>query len=98
MRATVCVPCHAPEWAVAGHEIAAQMALAGRSLDEATHAMVFDVIGKQGIGAGLCAVDEAGYVVVPFNTVGMYRGFVNADGDCYVGTHADLEFRGRWDR
>ena len=84
--------------AVAGHEIAAQMALAGRSLDEATQAMVFDVIGKQGIGAGLCAVDAAGHVVVPFNTVGMYRGFVNADGDCYVGTHADLEFRGTWDR
>ena len=84
--------------AVAGHEIAAQMSLAGRSLDEATQAMVFDVIGKQGIGAGLCAVDAAGHVVVPFNTVGMYRGFVNADGDCYVGTHADLEFRGTWDR
>lgn len=84
--------------AVAGHEIAAQMALAGCSLDKATQAMVFDVIGKQGIGAGLCAVDAAGHVVVPFNTVGMYRGFVNADGDCYVGTHADLEFRGTWDR
>ena len=84
--------------AVAGHEIAAQMSLAGRSLDEATQAMVFDVIGKQGIGAGLCAVDAAGHVVVPFNTVGMYRGFMNADGDCYVGTHADLEFRGTWDR
>jgi beta-aspartyl-peptidase (threonine type) len=84
--------------AVAGHEIAAQMALAGRSLVEATDAMVFDVIGKQGIGAGLCAVDAAGQVVVPFNTVGMYRGFVSADGECYVGTHADLEFRGRWDR
>lgn len=84
--------------AVAGHEIAAQMSLAGRSLDEATQAMVFDVIGKQGIGAGLCAVDAAGHVVVPFNTVGMYRGFVNADGDCYVGTHADLECRGTWDR
>lgn len=84
--------------AVAGHEIAAQMSLAGRSLDEATQAMVFDVIGKQGIGAGLCAVDAAGHVVIPFNTVGMYRGFVNADGDCYVGTHADLEFRGTWDR
>lgn len=84
--------------AVAGHEIAAQISLAGRSLDEATQTMVFDVIGKQGIGAGLCAVDAAGHVVVPFNTVGMYRGFVNADGDCYVGTHADLEFRGTWDR
>lgn len=82
--------------AVAGHEIASQMALAGRTLDEATQSMVFDVIGAQGIGAGLCAVDAAGHVVVPFNTVGMYRGFVNADGDCYVGTHADLEFRGRW--
>ena len=84
--------------AVAGHEIAAQIALAGRSLVEATDAMVFDVIGKQGIGAGLCAVDATGQVVVPFNTVGMYRGFVNADGECYVGTHADLEFRGHWDR
>ncbi len=83
---------------VAGHEIAAQMRLAGRSLDEATRMMVFDVIGGYGIGAGLCAVDATGHVVVPFNTVGMYRGFVNRDGDCFVGTHADLEFRGRWEK
>ncbi|MBU3732233.1 MAG: isoaspartyl peptidase/L-asparaginase [Beijerinckiaceae bacterium] len=84
---------------VAGHEIASQMRLAGRSLKEATHTMVFDTIGKQyGIGAGLCAVDGQGHIEVPFNTVGMYRGFVTADGDCHVGTHAELECRGRWDQ
>lgn len=84
---------------VAGHEIASQMALAGRSLDEATHGIVFETIGKKyGIGAGLCAVDANGHVCVPFNTVGMYRGYVTSDGQCYVGTHAELENRGLWDR
>ncbi len=84
---------------VAGHEIASQMRLAGKTLKDATHTMVFETIGKQyGIGAGLCAVDAQGHIEVPFNTVGMYRGFVTSDGDCHVGTHGELEFRGRWDK
>lgn len=82
---------------VAGHEIASQIALAGRSLEDATRNHVFDVIGGYGIGAGLCGVDAQGNVGVPFNTVGMYRGYVTRDGDVYLGTHTDLESRGKWD-
>ena len=33
---------------------------------------------------GLIAVDTKGNVSMPFNTAGMYRGFINADGQAKV--------------
>src|SRR5262245_18674090 len=76
---------------VAGHEVASLMAYRGLSLEEATRSVVFDRIGAHGIGAGMVAVDVRGNIAAPFNTVGMYRGWVLPSGELHVATHADVE-------
>jgi L-asparaginase / beta-aspartyl-peptidase len=75
---------------VAGHEVAARMQYAGQSLEQATNAMVFEVLASFGIGAGMVAVDAAGHVHAPFNTLGMARGWIGADRMVHVATHKDV--------
>lgn len=75
---------------VAAHEVAARLRYAGQSLDEATRALVFDVLGGYGIGAGMVAIDAQGKVVAPYNTTGMARGWIDADGVAFVATHATV--------
>jgi beta-aspartyl-peptidase (threonine type) len=75
---------------VAAYDIAARMEYAGRSLEQATNALVFDVLSAHKIGAGLVAVDSAGQVRAPFNTLGMARGWIGADGVLCVATHEDV--------
>lgn len=62
--------------AVAAHEVSAQMRYLGRSLHEASD----DVVGVRlpGVGGqgGLIAVSRRGEVSLPFNTEGMYRGWI----------------------
>jgi beta-aspartyl-peptidase (threonine type) len=75
---------------VAAYDVAARMAYAGRSLGEAADAVVFDALASHRIGAGLVAIDAAGSVVAPFNTIGMARGWIGSDGAGYVATHQDV--------
>ncbi len=74
---------------VAGHEVASLIAYKGLSLEEATRSVVFDRIG--GVGAGMVAVDARGNIAAPFNTVGMYRGWVLPSGELHVATHGEVE-------
>ena len=74
---------------VAGHEVASLIAYKGLSLEEATRSVVFDSIG--GVGAGMVAVDARGNIAAPFNTVGMYRGWVLPSGELHVATHGEVE-------
>ena len=39
---------------------------------------------KQDGRGGLIAVDSNGNITMPFNTPGMYRGYVKADGTIHV--------------
>jgi len=41
------------------------------------------------IGAGLVAIDAAGHVVTPFNTIGMCRGWITPTGEMAVATHQE---------
>jgi beta-aspartyl-peptidase (threonine type) len=75
---------------VAGHEVASLIAYKGLSLAEATRTVVFDCIGSHGIGAGMVAVDAVGNIAAPFNTVGMYRGWVLTSGELHVATHGEV--------
>ncbi|MET0605356.1 MAG: isoaspartyl peptidase/L-asparaginase [Beijerinckiaceae bacterium] len=75
---------------VAGHEIASRMDYRGQSLKEACDGVVFGDMNRWENGAGLCAIDAQGQSVVPYNTLGMYRGFVTPAGDLHVGIHDDL--------
>jgi beta-aspartyl-peptidase (threonine type) len=65
---------------VLAHDIAARMKYRGQSLESACNELIHGELTKPGWhgGAGLVAVDRAGNVVLPYNTEGMYRGFVSA--------------------
>jgi len=55
----------------------------GLSVAEASK-IVLDKVGKMGGDGGLIALDKKGNVAMPFNTEGMYRGTVTADGKIEV--------------
>jgi len=65
------------------HEIAARIAYRGEPLAEAARAVIDDV-GRLGGSGGLVAVSRAGELALPFNCVGMYRGYVKSDGIVYT--------------
>lgn len=79
----------------AAYDITARMMYLGAPLAEAANAVVFDVMPRSGIGAGLVAVDATGKVHAPFNTLGMYRGWVTGDGEMAVATHKEEHSMGR---
>jgi len=68
--------------------IGAAMAFAGKSLTQATQAAI-DELTPHGAGAGLVAVDYGGNLSMIFNTSGMYRGSVMADGTLGIGVYRD---------
>ncbi|MGG1947264.1 isoaspartyl peptidase/L-asparaginase [Trinickia sp. NRRL B-1857] len=63
---------------VVAHDIAARMEYGGASLDEAAHHVVHERLPQIDGRGGLVAVDAQGNVSMPFNTEGMYRGFIRA--------------------
>jgi len=63
----------------AGFEIATRMRHAGQSLQQAAQAVV-EALAKFGGRGGVVAVDRTAALALPFNTAGMYRGYVRADG------------------
>ncbi len=77
-----------------GHEIASLIAYKGLSLEQATQQVLGELSGSK-VGAGLVAVDAEGNIVAPYNTEGMYRGWVTPDGLLHVATHGDVEMAGQ---
>ncbi|GGR06355.1 isoaspartyl peptidase/L-asparaginase family protein [Deinococcus ruber] len=71
-----------------GHEIHARMLYTGATLQHAADAMIHGDMTAMGGGAGLCAVDHLGNVALPFNTEGMYRGWMTESG-VFVAVHED---------
>ena len=67
---------------------------AGKALEEAANALVFDTLASHGIGAGLVALGATGNPVAPFNTLGMSRGWISTDGELTVATHRELHALG----
>ena len=80
---------------VAAYDLAARISYAGQRLEEAAHALVFDTLASHAIGAGMVALGATGNPVAPFNTLGMYRGWITTDGELTVATHHDLHAMGR---
>lgn len=68
---------------VVAHDISAMMEYKNMSVKAASKA-VLDKVGKMGGDGGLIAMDREGHVAMPFNTEGMYRGTVTADGKIEV--------------
>jgi beta-aspartyl-peptidase (threonine type) len=64
---------------VVAHDISALMEYGGRSLRQAAE-LVLEKVGRLGGGGGLIAIDRGGRIAMPFNTTGMYRGFIGPEG------------------
>lgn len=77
-----------------GHEIASLIAYKGLSLEQATQEVLGELSASK-VGAGLVAVGADGTIVAPYNTEGMYRGWVTEDGLLHVATHGDVEMAGQ---
>ncbi len=75
---------------VLGHEIASRMAYLGETLEAASGRVVLDDLRPHGIGAGAVAIDAAGAIAAPFNTDGMFRGWVTVEGELSVASHATV--------
>lgn len=69
---------------VVAYDIAALMKYKGLSLSEAAETVVMNKLKKQGGTGGIIAVDKNGNIAMPFNTSGMFRGFVKNGGDMKV--------------
>ncbi|MEE4178599.1 MAG: isoaspartyl peptidase/L-asparaginase [Bacteroides sp.] len=69
---------------VVAYDVSAQMLYLGKSLEEAANYIILDKLKEQGGDGGIIAVDHEGNVAMPFNTTGMFRGFVKSTGETEV--------------
>ena len=80
---------------VAAYDLAARMHYGGQTLEDAANALVFDTLASHHIGAGMVTLGATGNPFAPYNTLGMYRGWITTDGEMTVATHAELHATGR---
>ncbi len=66
--------------AAVARDICARVEYGGQSVHAAAEALVRDVLPRLGGDGGVIAVDCHGNFTLPFNTDGMYRGWIAADG------------------
>ena len=73
----------------AAHDICARVEYRGEPVAQAAKEVVMDVIPKLGGDGGVIALDAAGNFAMPFNTEGMYRGWVDRDGKIHISIFSD---------
>ena len=61
------------------HDISAMMEYKGFSLDKASRTAI-KKMGKLGGSGGVVCIDAKGNIAMPFNTKGMYRGYIKSNG------------------
>jgi beta-aspartyl-peptidase (threonine type) len=64
---------------VVAYDITARMKYSGSSLEDAANNTIEELGSIEGTGGVIC-LDAQGNFVLPFNTAGMYRGWINQDG------------------
>ena len=69
--------------ATVARDVAARVEFQQQPLEKAAQATI-DKVAKLGGDGGLIAVDRQGNVAMPFNSEGMYRGIIKADGKSQV--------------
>lgn len=75
--------------AVVAHDISALMEYKGLSLQEAAKEVIQKKVPAMGGDGGIVAIDRQGNVSMEFNTEGMYRAHMNADGELYIGIYKE---------
>lgn len=78
----------------AAHDVMARMFYGRESLDQASRTLVFETLQSHGIGAGMIVLGAEGDPLAPFNTLGMYRGWIGTDGRMFVATHQEVHAMG----
>ncbi len=73
---------------VVAHDISAQMQYGGKSVAQAAESAI-EKVGKIGGTGGLIAIDRRGNFAMPFNTSGMYRGWIGPDAELHVLIYRD---------
>ena len=66
--------------AAVAHDICARMRFGGRSLAEAVREVVSGELAAMGAEGGVIAIDRDGRITMEFNSEGMFRGSIAADG------------------
>lgn len=69
---------------VVAYDIAALMKYKNRSLEEAAHEVVMEKLVEKGGSGGIIAIDREGNMTMPFNSEGMFRGFIKEKGNAQV--------------
>ncbi len=62
------------------HEICARVRLGGETVEAAANGVIHGALEEMGGTGGVIVLDREGRVAMPFNTQGMYRGVMGADG------------------
>jgi beta-aspartyl-peptidase (threonine type) len=70
-------------------DICARVRYSGVSLQQAADDVVMKELVAQKGGGGVIAMDRKGNIATPFNTAGMYRGWVTSDGKITVKIYQD---------
>jgi beta-aspartyl-peptidase (threonine type) len=73
---------------VVAHDIATRMKYANQNIHQAANDVITSLKEKGGLG-GVIGLDSAGNVVMPFNTPGMFRGYISLDGEPVVAMYKD---------
>ncbi|MFD2824969.1 isoaspartyl peptidase/L-asparaginase family protein [Leeuwenhoekiella polynyae] len=73
------------------YDISAQMEYAGKSLKDATHNVIQEKLTKLGGTGGIVALDHYGNPSMEFNTEGMYRAYMNDEGELTLGIYKENE-------
>lgn len=75
--------------AAIAHDISAIMRYAGLDLVPAASAVIHGTLTEMGGTGGVIALDAEGNIAMPFNTDGMYRGYIDRDGEMVVQIYRD---------
>lgn len=74
---------------VVAYDIAALMQYKGLSVQEAAKEVVNQKLVERGGEGGVIALDAKGNFAMPFNSEGMYRGYIKSDGSLQVEIYKD---------
>lgn len=76
---------------VVAFQVGALMKYKNMTLDQAAHFMIDEVLQPGAGDGGIVTLDKQGNISMPFNTAGMYRGFVTADKKLHIAIYNETQ-------
>lgn len=73
---------------VVAHDIASRIKYANQPIQQASREVIANLKAKGGLG-GVIGLDAQGHVVMPFNTKGMFRGYIGLEGEPIVALYKE---------